>query len=118
MSNNISHEEKRVYPRFLRELKVSYTLLSSMDATPFEFGETISRDISQSGICLLTNEKVQVPILIQMNIQIPTRKYGIIVLGKTAWCEFDASCSKYRIGVKFVGLLPPDLNHIIDKSKE
>ena len=118
MSKNQSYEEKRAYPRFLRKLKVSYTLLSSMDATPFEFGETISRDISQSGICLLTNEQVQVPILIQMNVQIPTRKYGIIVLGKTAWCNFDTSCNKYRVGVKFVGLLPPDLDYIIEKSKK
>ena len=117
MDKDVDLKKQRAFPRYPLEFKVSYTLLSSMDATPFEYGETITQDISQSGACLLTKEKVQVPILIQLNIQIPSRKYGIIVLGKTVWCSLDEQIKQYRVGVKFVGLLPPDLGLIIKKDK-
>ena len=74
---------KRRYDRFLKDLKVSYTVLSKVDSTPFEFGNSTTCDISRTGLSLQVDEPIPVPILLQLQICVPTRAYGLFVLGKS-----------------------------------
>jgi len=101
--------EKRSYQRFLKQVKVSYTILSRVDSTPFEFGDALTVDISRGGLSLLLDEPVPVPGLLQLHLRVPRCPYGLFVLGKTVHCTPVEDIGMYRVGIKFVGLLPPDL---------
>ena len=114
----MTNDERRQHQRYPRELKVTYSILSSEGATPFEFGDCITLDISRSGVRLCLNEKINVPVLIQMNIRVPERSYGIFILGKVVFCgdsEIDEFKGMHEAGVKFVGLLPPDFADTVGK---
>jgi hypothetical protein len=107
--------DKRRYQRFLREVKVSYTILSKVDSTPFEFGDSVTLDISRSGLALLLDEPVPVPILLQLQLRVPSRAYGLFVLGKAVYCAPVEEIGMYRVGIKFVGILPPDLETVLEE---
>ena len=109
--------DKRRYQRFLKELKVTYTILSKVDSTPFEFGESVTLDISRAGLALLLSEPIPVPILLQLQLCVPSRPYGLFVLGKSVYCTPLGGIDMYRIGIKFVGILPPDLEQVLDEVR-
>lgn len=109
--------DKRRYERFLRDLKVSYTVLSKVDSTPFEFGNSVTRDISRTGLALQVDEPIPVPILLQLQICVPSRPYGLFVLGKSVYCSPEEEHGMYRVGIKFVGMLPPDLEHVLEEVR-
>ena len=108
----------RRYERFLETVKVSYTILSSVDSTPFEFGEAQTLDISRGGLALLLREKVAVPGLLQLQLRFPQRPYGMFVLGKTVYCTPVENVGKFRTGIKFVGLLPEDLEAVLNEAQD
>jgi len=110
--------EKRRFKRFLRDLKVTYTVLSKVDSTPFEFGNSVTIDISRTGVSLLVDEPLPVPILLQLQLSVPTRPYGLFILGKTVYCSPSEDTGMYRVGIKFVGILPPDLEKILREVEE
>jgi len=101
--------EKRRHERFLKKVRISYTLLSKVDSTPFEFGDAVTIDISRGGLSLLLKEPVPVPGLLQLHLRVPRALYGLFVLGKTVHCTPVEDIGMYRVGIKFVGLLPDDL---------
>jgi len=107
--------EKRRYQRFVKEVKISYTVLSKVDSTPFEFGDSLTLDISRSGLSLLMDEPIPVPVLLQLQLRIPTRPYGLFVLGKTVYCTSLEEIGMYRVGIKFVGILPPELEVVLEE---
>ncbi|MBN1516127.1 PilZ domain-containing protein [Candidatus Sumerlaeota bacterium] len=115
---NNSSDENRKYKRYAGKFKVSFSVLSGKGATPFEFGKCLTMDISRGGARLLLDESISTPIMIQLNISIPNRNFGIFVLGKALYCnERNGSGnmpqSAFEAGIKFVGLLPPDFEHLL-----
>jgi len=105
--------DKRRAQRVVSELKVSYTIIAKVDSTPFEFGNSMMCDISRAGLAMLVDMPVPVPMLLQMQLSIPTRPSGLFVLGKSVYCVPVEELGMYRVGVKFVGILPSDLEEII-----
>lgn len=110
--------EKRRYERFLKKVKVSYTILSKVDSTPFEFGDAVTIDISRGGLALLLDEPVPVPGLLQLHLRVPRAPFGLFVLGKTVHCLPVQDIGMYRVGIKFVGLLPSDLQKALEEMEE
>ena len=78
--------DRRAFKRFAQTLKVSYTVLSGIGATPFEYGVAETVDISRSGLKIVVEEEIAAPMLVQLNITVPTRAYGLFVLGKAVYC--------------------------------
>lgn len=114
-------QDKRRHKRHLKMLKVSYSILCEDYATPFEFGKCITLDISRSGVKLALQDELPVPLMVQLNINTPNRDYGIFILGKVLYChtsEMDLDQHKWEAGIKFVGLLPPDLDDYISENIE
>ena len=113
----MDNDERRTFPRTEYKLKVAYTILSHVDATPYEFGETITKDISRSGVRLLLQEPIKVPQLVQLRISIPKHSHDIFILSKTVHCELIESEHIWEAGFKFVGLLPPNLEQFLEEKK-
>lgn len=114
--------ERRGFKRFIQQLKVSYTVLSGIGATPFEYGVAETVDISRSGVRLVVDDIIEAPMLVQMHIHVPNRSYGLFVMGKLIFCRgVQNKKANYEVGIKFVGLLPADLEEIlreVEKERE
>ncbi|MCX8038223.1 MAG: PilZ domain-containing protein [Candidatus Sumerlaeia bacterium] len=110
--------EKRRYERFLKEVHVSYTVLSKVENTPFEFGNSVTLNISRTGLLLLLPEPMPVPVLLQLQLRLPNRPFGLFVLGKTVYCSRMEEINMYRVGIKFVGILPPELESVLEDVKD
>ncbi len=105
--------DKRRHKRYACNLKMTYTILSSVDSTPFEYGVAHSKDLSEAGVCIYTEHHVDVPILMQLNINLPMRPFHILLLAKALRCKQASDSSLYEVGLKFVGILPPEFKRLV-----
>ena len=107
-------QDMRRHERFPCKLKVTYTIISKSDTTPFEFEVTHTKDLSESGVCIFTERDVRPPVLLQLNISVPARPFHLLILGKAVWCRPSAdSPNLHEVGIKFVGILPPNFREMI-----
>ena len=111
----MSERDNRRYDRIDSQLKVTYTILSRTNASPEEFGVTRSKDLSEGGIRLYADRPVQVPVLVQLNLEVPVRPFHLLVLGKAVRCEKKTDPDHYEIGIKFVGILPPNFKQMLNE---
>lgn len=107
--------EKRRYERLIRDLKVSYMIIAEVDKTPFEFGNSQLLDISKTGLAMLVDEPVPTRMLLQLQMHLPEHPAGLIVLGKTVYCKPEEELGLYRVGIRFVGIVQPDLETDLDE---
>ncbi len=110
---NATGTEKRRYQRFRCSLKMTFTILSSADSTPFEYGVASSKDLSEAGVCIFTEHNVRIPILMQLNISLPVRPFHLLVLAKALRCNRNEETGLYEGGLKFVGILPPEFKRLV-----
>ena len=108
--------DQRRHERYACKVKITYTVLSSKDATPMEYGVTYSRDLSAGGVCLYVDREIAAPVLMQLNLAIPVRPHHLLVLGKALRCRRCEENDLFEVGVKFVGILPPNFRELLRES--
>ena len=81
--------EKRNYPRYFLNVLVNYS--------DYYFAKT--KDISLSGIRLVTNNELKVGRFISFEFTLPDREF-VRVFGKVGWCSKNAP-NDYDSGVEF-----------------
>jgi len=108
-------EDRRKYRRIAAAVKVTYTILSDASATPCEYGDTVTEDISEGGLCMLIHENVKEGQLVYVNIQVPTHEASLLMLAKTVHVDPDAETGRNRVCMKFVGMLPVGLRSIMEQ---
>ncbi|MFP4379909.1 MAG: PilZ domain-containing protein [Candidatus Sumerlaeia bacterium] len=114
MANGIrTFREKRRFERYPCSFKMTFTILSSADSTPYEYGVAHSTNLSASGVCIFSEQKINVPILMQLNISLPVRPFHLLILAKAVRCIAEEDSSLYEIGLKFVGILPPEFKQLV-----
>ena len=106
-------QEMRRHERYGCNLKMTYTILSSTDSTPFEYGVAHSKDLSESGVCIYSEHPINVPILMQLNINLPMRPFHLLILAKALRCRKIEESGLYEVGLKFVGILPPEFKRLV-----
>ena len=109
--------EKRQGERVVKDLKISYTLIASVEVTPFEFGDSVMTDISRAGLAMLAESPIPVGMLLQMRLLVPSTNLSLFVLGRTVYCRAMEKIGKYRVGIRFVGLLPQDLEEVLNEFR-
>lgn len=114
-SQQSSHMDKRKYERYLCNLRMTYTILSSVDSTPFEYGVAHSKDLSEAGVCIFTEHNIKVPILMQLNINLPMRPFHLLILAKALRCAKLTDSDLFEVGLKFVGILPPEFKRLVSE---
>ncbi len=110
-----SEEEHRKHIRHVCDMRMTYTILSSTDSTPFEYGIANAKNLSEAGVCIFTEQEIQAPVLMQLNISLPVRPFHMLILGKALRCEPATDSDLYEIGLKFVGILPPEFRGLISE---
>jgi hypothetical protein len=114
----IDMPDKRYEDRMNKNLQISYATLSNIAVEPFEFGNTVTTDISSRGLSLVTDEPIDTPVLLQAKIHIPGDRRGLILLGRTVYCNPLEDSDVYRVGIKFIGLLPGELTELLNGHGE
>ena len=109
--------DKRQGKRVAKDFKISYTLIASADVTPFEFGDSVMTDISRAGLAMLVKSPIPVGMLVQMQLAVPSTDSSLFVLGKTMYCKALEEIGMYRVGIKFVGIQPPDLSEALEELR-
>lgn len=108
-----SAQDLRRHERYGCNLKMTYTILSSTDSTPFEYGVAHSKDLSESGVCIFSEHPINVPILMQLNINLPMRPFHLLILAKALRCHKIEESGLHEVGLKFVGILPPEFKRLV-----
>jgi hypothetical protein len=116
-SCEVESVDKRRYERLPRDLQLSYTIIAKVDSTPFEFGNSVMSDISRSGLAMLVDMPIPVPMLLQLQLRVPNRPTSTFVLGKSIYCVPVEEVGMYRVGIRFVGILPSDMEDILDELR-
>lgn len=107
-----AHDQRR-HERYVCHLKMTYTILSTNDSTPYEYGVAHSRNLSESGVSVMTEQRIKVPILMQLNINLPMRPFHLLILAKAVRCDVLPNSNLFEIGLKFVGILPPEFKRLV-----
>ncbi len=103
---NSEHEDMRYFPRWLVENRVSFQLHS--DQTEFD-GST--KDLSCSGMCLLTNALLPLNEPLKFSIFLD-ESLSIAVFGKAKWVKSDGQLSQF--GIVFEDIPQEDQDLILD----
>jgi len=65
-------------------------------------GSTITKNISEGGICFVTRERFEPDVLLRVKLYIPTRNEPIKALVKVIWAKKRKSRVGYDTGVSFL----------------
>ena len=109
-------EDKRVERRLNKEIPVSFATLSRIDVHPIEFGNSVTIDVSSKGCSLMVDEPVAVPMLIQIKLEIPEEARELVFVGRSIYCSRIQAQDLYRVGIRFVGVLPVDLTTFVSED--
>jgi PilZ domain len=107
-----SGDERRKSHRHREMLEIAYSLMSDSPGVPSLFDETQTLDISRRGVKVHLAQPVDLDTLVQMAIRLPSLRSPILMVGKIRWTEQDST--GHRVGIQFIGHLPPKLEEAID----
>ena len=113
--NMTASPNRRRHERYSCNLRMTYTILSSVDSTPFEYGIAHSKDLSEAGVCIYTEHNIKVPILMQLNVNLPMRPFHLLILAKALRSKKMSDSDLYEVGLKFVGILPPEFKRLVSE---
>jgi CheY-like chemotaxis protein len=71
------------------------------------------RDVSRSGASMLVRQMLPVPAMLKLVVEIPQTRKSITMLAKSLSCTLTQIPNVYRLGAKFVGLLPAEMEQAI-----
>lgn len=114
--------ERRRHSRLAASVRISYSIIDSINATPYEYANTLTEDISESGLRMLIDDTIDEGQLIYLSIIVPEFGHNVLLLGKTVHISKDPETQRNRVRIKFVGQLPEGMKDVIaatmDPSEE
>ncbi|MCE5228459.1 response regulator [bacterium] len=108
-----AHANRREYNRYLFAVETHCILIN-----PFEDSESrpiaaIIRDVSRSGMAMLVRQVMPVPAMLKVVLSINSQTQPVVMLAKSLSCTLTQIPDVYRLGAKFVGLLPKEFDHVL-----
>jgi hypothetical protein len=106
--------QDRQAQRISHRVSVAYTFDVAVpfrkQPSPYRFGVAI--DISERGMCFDATDRFPTGQMILLYLKLSDSTSGIKMLGKIVWAK-PHDDDKTRVGIKFVGCLPPEWMNII-----
>ena len=110
--NNLRVERRR-FPRLITSADVEYTIL---EKKALQEKDTVSKNISAGGICLIAYEKVGLGSLLDLKIRLEDINETLEVKGRVVWSSyftFDADKKdRYDLGIEFIEINESDRQKI------
>jgi c-di-GMP-binding flagellar brake protein YcgR len=97
-------QPRRQPPRFPCSLELRGRKLASLGVCPDKSKDPIrgqTQDISQGGVCLLSNRSIPASSLVRCEFEIPGNCVAIPTLMQVAWTQRTAT-GMYKIGLQFL----------------
>jgi len=90
---------------------------------PFDDSESRSipalmRDISRSGATMIVHQAFPVPAMLKFIFHLPQQQHTVNMLAKSMSCTLTQIAGVYRLGAKFIGLLPKEAVDAIRQMKQ
>lgn len=108
-----THANRREYNRYLFAVETHCILIN-----PFEDSESrpiaaIMRDVSRSGLSMLVRQVIPVPAMLKVILTVSNQPQPVSMLAKSISCTLTQIPDVYRLGAKFIGLLPKEFDQAL-----
>ncbi len=106
---------RREFSRFTFAVETHCFLVNPFNDSESRPFASIMRDVSRSGMAMLVRQVVPVPAMLRVTVTISDKSAPMTMLAKSISCTLTQIPDVYRLGVKFIGLLPGELERIVNE---
>lgn len=100
---------RREYSRRSFSLEAHLALINPFDDSESRPVASLMRDVSRSGLTMIVRQVIPVPSMLRITFHLPSQQTTIPMLAKSMSCTLTQINGVYRLGAKFIGLLPREL---------
>jgi c-di-GMP-binding flagellar brake protein YcgR len=97
---------------FVRVPDCSEVVYTSVSSDQKKKSET--KDISQSGICFIVEEKLEVGAVVDISLSLEHLDYCFVAKGIIRWINEIVKNRRYEAGVKFINLPETDVKKLLN----
>lgn len=101
-----NHPNRREYNRYLLAIETHCIVINPFADTESRPIAAIMRDVSRSGLAMLVRQVIPVPSMLKVVVSVNGHVQPVSMLAKSISCTLTQIPDVYRLGAKFVGLLP------------
>lgn len=102
--------ERRKFPRIRMRLPIQY---KSLDRFPDSYVPSVSKDISQNGICFVSHEFISISTRMVVVVNLDYPKFSQIkAISKLAWIQKGSSAENYYMGLEFLAMTREDSHRL------
>jgi ActR/RegA family two-component response regulator len=106
-------QNRREHNRYLFTVETHCVLINPFDNTEGRPIPALMRDVSRSGVSIIVRQLVPVPTMLKLVVQLNDQTRPIAMLAKSISCMLTQISGVYRLGAKFIGLLPRELVEVV-----
>jgi CheY-like chemotaxis protein len=104
---------RRRFSRHTMSIDTHCILINPFNNTESHPIAGLIRDVSRSGLSMLVRQVIPVPSMLKLVIALTQTRQSITMLAKSLSCTLTQIPNVHRLGAKFVGLLPPEMEDAI-----
>lgn len=101
--------ERRDHARYLSSIEATCAVVNPFNNSRSLPIPCMTRDVSRSGLSMLSHRLIPVPTMLKIEIRLPDSPRTLNPLAKSLSCTLTPIQDVYRIGLKFIGLLPSEI---------
>lgn len=105
---------RREYNRYPFSVDTQCILINPFDDTESRPIAALVRDVSRAGLSIIVRQLFPVPSIIRIVFHLPMQQSPVNMLAKSVSCTLTQISGVYRLGVKFIGLLPENMEDSIN----
>lgn len=109
---------RREHSRHAFNIESHCVLINPFNNTESRPMPLLLRDLSRSGISMIVRQMLPVPAMVKIVIVLSDQSHPLVMLAKTLTCTLTQIDRVYRVGARFVGLLPAELDKVIAQHNE
>lgn len=106
---------RREHNRYLFTVSTHCILVNPFNNTEGRPHPCLIREISRSGLSAIVREMIPVPAILKLVVHLPGSSQPITLVAKSVSCMMTQMSGVYRLGVKFVSLLPSEIEESLSK---
>lgn len=110
-----SQFNRREHSRHSFAIEAHLTLINPFDNSESRPIASLMRDVSRSGITLIVRQLLPVPSMLRVTFHLSGQQSSFPLLAKSMSCSLTQIPGVYRLGAKFIGLLPGQLKKTFER---
>jgi CheY-like chemotaxis protein len=100
---------RREHSRYPFTIETHISLINPFDSSESRPIAGLMRDISRSGVSMIVRQLLPVPSMLKFVFLLPQQQHPVNMLAKSMSCMLTQIPGVYRLGAKFIGLLPAEV---------